>query len=1257
MGCTDMKNALWIGSLFVLACGAPRGAATGRVVLSQTTVASGTLLIRVLDGPALGVSCATPLQSLVTARDLARVSIPLEARQGRVDNIPVGVGRIFLFQASTAAGELAAIGCKDGVRIDGGVVADLGIIVLNPPPGSVLAFEPTPAQGSVGEVVRLAGKGFPNGFECIEVLFAGKDTSGASVAKSATVVGSSPVEAEVRVPPGALTGPIVARVKGACVQAPIEATSTTIFRVTPSVRSVVYTPTACRAGEATVAGGRTGDIVELRGTGFSPVAADNRIQVTNLPAFRAVWAAPEQTIEGERLDLLRFVVPRGLPAGTLPLSVSVSAGDPNPVLSAAVGFRVLPTLRDVSPGFAPAGGTVTLDMDGAAPDENDNLISFRWTAADQTMAEALTFPTLVSGTALSVLVPRSVGTGVIGGIVAEQCSNDQPFFRANVPSADVARLPAPPADGAAIAVSPLGTHVAGVLQSAVFVRPLAGGQPMAFSLDSPAGPVFAPSGGDVFFLERATRRLVRIDTMAANPALEDVVLTPPLPAIHPKSPLARRGRWLYALTGGALSNVVRIDPATRITRALFGAGGLCHDPLDPFVLGKTIDLIASPNADLLAVIEGDTLAPTSVVLVFASSRGSCVVERVTTPEPAQAIAFDPVEPVAYLARSAEGPVRRASFVEQVGAGGETEVVASHEELPNAVLPAGVRRLIVSPDGGKLFAFVEPPIFALGDNGGSPAIIGRASSELHIVDLSQGATVPLGDSARRAFHSIAIHSVQVSHDSRTLYVPSDSRKDPLAVDSRLETALLYHVDVGAFVADAEGSGVGVSSVAFSTRGAATFASALTPDGSALLLVVSEPQGNVGLAGHVFSFAQRPRGPFRATTFAEERHLDAALTGQERHIVALLPARADTLVRRYRVDSWEAEGADHRLLAYGASPRLFVNRARDLAIIAETASADETDSERRACLLENLSGATLDECRPILRAGSVQRVAFSGPFALLNSRGDSTLRIVNLDVRPLVAIETPLTRPVTDGFPLPGERAVLVHRPVGDGPAEVSLIEFGTRREIDHKPLSGRPGLAAMSPDGNRLLVPLVDSPFVDLVEPTATGLAVTRLPTFGGIHLAATFVQNPAAVSPAPSLSALAFDVLRDGLTRLVFADDAATEGGAVAKGYAVATNPIAVDRSVRVGLTQNDAAMIEVTSNERVAPQVLAPDGRTLWVNTGEHSEIVAVDPLLGTVSARVPLPGSAPQPRRLLPTSDGRYLIVHDVTTGLLQVVDLASR
>ena len=50
----------------------------------------------------------------------------------------------------------------------------------------------------------------------------------------------------------------------------------------------------------------------------------------------------------------------------------------------------------------------------------------------------------------------------------------------------------------------------------------------------------------------------------------------------------------------------------------------------------------------------------------------------------------------------------------------------------------------------------------------------------------------------------------------------------------------------------------------------------------------------------------------------------------------------------------------------------------------------------------------------------------------------------------------------------------------------------------------PGLAALDPDGKRLLVPLVDSPFVNLVEVQSSALKVSRLPTFGGIHLTAAF---------------------------------------------------------------------------------------------------------------------------------------------------------
>src|SRR5262249_26263857 len=159
-------------------------------------------------------------------------------------------------------------------------------------------------------------------------------------------------------------------------------------------------------------------------------------------------------VGSQTLDLVRFVAPRGLPAGVTPIVVSVASADSDPVLSPAVSFRVLPTLREVEPPYAPANGTISLDTLGSSSDESANLITFRWQPAGGGAAESPTFPTLVANGQLSVIVPGLVSGGTVGVEVAGQCSNERSFFRSNTPMSSFAVLAGPPDSGARVAIAP-----------------------------------------------------------------------------------------------------------------------------------------------------------------------------------------------------------------------------------------------------------------------------------------------------------------------------------------------------------------------------------------------------------------------------------------------------------------------------------------------------------------------------------------------------------------------------------------------------------------------------------------------------------------------------------------------------------------------------------------------------------------------------------------------------------------------------------
>jgi hypothetical protein len=1252
-----MKRALLLFLAASLACqgGEIGGAAVGQVVLPQTAGSADLLRVRVLDGFRLGLGCASSLEALRASTPLVVAEVLLASRAARVDNIPVGDGRVFFFEALSAGSlTVVAVGCKDGVRIEGGGVTDLGQIVLHPAPQVDLFFEPTPVSGSVGDPIRLEGRGFPNVPSCVEVTFSGKDSTGRPTRRPAEILSASPTTATVRVPLGALSGVLEARVLAPCAEAPLERRGTTVFRVVPTIRSVVYPPAVCRGDGGVVPGARSGAIVELRGDGFSPVAAENRVQLGGLPAFRALWAAAGQTEGPEKLDRLRFAVPRGLPAGLTSVAVSVENDqDPNPSLSAAVSFRVLPTLREVRPPFAPAGGTLRLDVEGTSSSESDNLITFRY-LADGGVATSLTFPTLVEGNDLAVLVPNNVQTGTVAVEVAGECSEERPFFRANaLGQSDRVEMPGAPGAGATLVFSPTGTHVGGVLgqgQDLAFLQRLRDPPQWAtYRLADPTGPAFSETGDAAYFLERGTSRLHRVLLSEPNRSLELVPLSPALGTLAAGAPLLRRGRFLYTL---ATDNIVRIDPESGVTTPVLGPLG-CVNPGAPTQLVAARALHGSPSVDLLVAVQGGGLLPTSTVVVQNPS-GPCVAaKREIAPT---AVAFAPAAPAAYLVSQSPLSSRESQlslvFFRQVPAPALYELVTV--DLP-ATLPLEVQRLLVSPDGNRMFVFsptTRSPVRLNTSESANPTI------EIQAVDLAQGGvTIALTERARTSFGAIATSAVQISSDSQTLYIPA-IRAD-LGTPGREIVSRLFHVDVEAFLRDTQGTGLGVSATAYGKPGQA-YASALSPDGASLfVLALDSSSGTLPvLTGNLYRFSERPRGPFSVATLNDEFYLDAALSANDARLLTLFADQGGTYLRVHNVGAWTAPSVPDLLLpGFGTATRLFSSPANDVALVVDTGPVETAGpAGRPVCILRNLSQETPRQCPVIPGAGPAERVEFIDELAILHSLHSRDVTVLNLAAPAPVPAKLNTAAFFTDVVGIPGTSQVfLLHSSFGEGPSAISLFDLATRATLGFTYLSGTPGLASLAPAGKRLLVPLVDSPFVDLVSATASGPEAQRLATFGGIHLASVFLARTAAPEPAPELVALAFDVLRDGLTRFSFAESTVA-GGATLPGYAAATSTLPIDRSAPAGLTDADAQMIDYTVGQRLSPLVLSASGGVLWVNTGERGEVVALDAVSEEILARVPLSGSRPQPRQILPTRDGKLLLVRDVRTGVLHVVDTTA-
>ena len=235
----------------------------------------------------------------------------------------------------------------------------------------------SPSSGSVGDEVKIAGRGFLSD-AMSEVSFGGSAFASATFIEGDASDASVADTLSIEVPRDAMSGVLSLRIAG------LTALSTSDrFVVVPKI-------TALLPGFASI-----GTEIKVAGTGFERAA-----EYDSLSFGGSMYVAASSFIMGTEVDTLVVAVPTDARTGLVMLKVRDGA----PV-SSAEEFEVVPVIVGFTPATGPEGSTVVITGTGFSDIPSDNVVKFGGVQAAA--------PTDVSTTSLTVAVPDGAQTGPI----------------------------------------------------------------------------------------------------------------------------------------------------------------------------------------------------------------------------------------------------------------------------------------------------------------------------------------------------------------------------------------------------------------------------------------------------------------------------------------------------------------------------------------------------------------------------------------------------------------------------------------------------------------------------------------------------------------------------------------------------------------------------------------------------------------------------------------------------------------------------
>jgi YVTN family beta-propeller protein len=291
--------------------------------------------------------------------------------------------------------------------------------------------------------------------------------------------------------------------------------------------------------------------------------------------------------------------------------------------------------------------------------------------------------------------------------------------------------------------------------------------------------------------------------------------------------------------------------------------------------------------------------------------------------------------------------------------------------------------------------------------------------------------------------------------------------------------------------------------------------------------------------------------------------------------------------------------------------------------------------------------------------------------LNYAGD-TVDVIDPATNKVVQVIEGIEVPHGVAFSPDGSRAYITN----ESEEVLNVVDTKTGKTIKKVPLSGRPNLLAVTKDGRRILVCIAENPprsGVDIID-AASLEGVKTIPMKNWMHDVFITPDGKYAVAGSPggkfaividlhteqpaweinferSVFTMAFESGPDGSTRRIFIQLRGLNGFAVvdfAKHEEVA----------RINLPNEPSGFTTDTPSHGSG---VAPDGSTLWINSGAANSVFVYSlpelKLLGHVPLpELKLPGKDPvgaSPDWLTFTPDGKRVYVSDPPLRLVSAID----
>jgi len=488
------------------------------------------------------------------------------------------------------------------------------------PAGAVPTIDDfTPKTGAAATEVTITGTNFTPQMLNTWVQFNG------TASAAGGFVYDSPTQIRVKVPAGAITGPLrAANAAGASA---------------PSAASFVLgVPTIAAAGLSPITG-PVGTLVTITGTNFSPASV---VKFTDGVGAQTLAAAAPMWVSN---TVLRVRVPAG--ANTGKVAVTNEAGDS---LASTQTFTVqtgAPVITGISPAYGAIGNTVTITGSGFT---GATAVRFN---ANRTVIS----PSIDSDTQITAVVPASTITGPVTVVTAAGTGTSEKYFTI----------------GTANTVSPTVTSFTPTIGSVGTTITIAGTNFTPTSVVKFSGASGDIDGTNITWVSAAS---IKADVPAG-------AVVGPIKVVNEVTSSAPSST--YFVPNGAVPTVTSITPASAPFGALVTINGTGFAPNSTVNFTASASALGTGTAQSVATAGNVFVSPTQIKVIVPAGTviGPIKVNTVVTPGVGTLTLTSALSEQNFIPSGADPVV--TTFTPTTGPVGTTVTIAGSNFTPNAVV--------------------------------------------------------------------------------------------------------------------------------------------------------------------------------------------------------------------------------------------------------------------------------------------------------------------------------------------------------------------------------------------------------------------------------------------------------------------------------------------------------------------------------------------------------------------------------------------